>query len=239
MVRFPSVGNGGHVEDERAAVDLLRRRVLNVVGHELRTPITTLRGLAELLGNAADDTAEADLHDAIRRTARRAEALLDDLLVAAGVSTALPVGVPVATDVGQTAAAVWDEIDGDVPGSLDVVGSGVVVAKPGVVRRVLAAVLENAARYGSAPIEVRVGADGDTVVVVVADRGPGVPAAELHLLTEPFFRGERAVLTHHSLGLGLAVVRAFVEEHEGEVHVRNRDGGGFEVELRLPAGAAR
>lgn len=237
MLPFPSVGDGGTVDDERAAVDLLRRRVLNVVGHELRTPITTLRGLAELLGTSGDAAAEAELHDAIRRTARRAEALLDDLLVATGVSTALPVGEPVSTDVGETARSVWAGTDGADPGSLQLVGAGAVVAKPGVVRRVLTALLDNAARYGSAPVEVRVAADGNATTIVVADRGLGVPAAELHLLTEPFFRGERAVLTHHSLGLGLAVVRAVVEQHEGEVAVRNREAGGLEVEVRLPAGA--
>ncbi len=225
------------VDDQRATVDLLRRRVLNVVGHELRTPVTTLRGLAELLGRSGDPAAEAELHDAIRRTARRTEALLDDLLVATGVSTALPVGDPVATAVAATARTAWEELDGDPPGDLAVVGDAVVLAPPGVLRRLLGALLDNAARYGAPPVEVRATQDGEHVVVVVSDRGPGIPAAELPLVTEPFFRGERAVLTHHSLGLGLAVVQALVAHDEGEVQVRNREGGGVEVELRLPADA--
>jgi len=226
------VGNGD-AEEERAAVDLLRRRVLNVVGHELRTPITPLRGLAELLGRSDDEATEAGVHDAIRRTARRAEALLDDLLVATGVSTALPVGEPAPTPVAATARSAWAELDEDRSRDLDVEGDDVVLARPGVVRRVFDALLDNAARYGAEPVGVRVSREGDVVVVIVCDRGQGVPASELHLVTEPFFRGERAVLTHHSLGLGLAVVRALAEQHDGEVQVRNRDGGGFEVEVRL------
>ncbi len=208
--------------------------MLNVVGHELRTPITTLRGLAELLGQSSDPAAETELHEAIRRTARRVESLLDDLLIGAGVSTALPVGPPVDASVATTAREVWSELDVDGRGELEIEGDAVVRARPDVVRRLLAALLDNAARYGAPPVAVDVGSDGGTVVVVVRDRGPGIPAAELPLVTEPFFRGERAVLHHHSLGLGLAVVRAEVEQHEGAVEVRNRVGGGLEVELRLP-----
>lgn len=234
------MGNVTDVEVERAAVDLLRRRVLNVVGHELRTPITTLRGLAESLGSTGDPVAEADLHAALRRTARRTEALLDDLLLATGVSTALPVGMPVATQVAATAKAAWAQLDSAAAtgAELAVVGDAVVLAAPDTLDRVLAAVLDNAARYGQAPIELRASTVGHEVVIVVVDHGPGVPAAELALVTEPFFRGEQAVLGYHSLGLGLAVTRSLVEHHDGDVQVRNREGGGFEVELRLPAGGS-
>lgn len=229
------MGHQGDVEVERAAVDLLRRRVLNVVGHELRTPITTLRGLAESLGSAADPGIEADLHDAIRRTARRTEALLDDLLLATGVSTALPVGAGAPNHVAATARRIWDALESAEGTELAVAGDGVVLVAPGALERMLAAVLDNAARYGEAPVELRTTTVGGEVVILVSDRGLGVPSAELPLLTEPFFRGERAVLGHHSLGLGLAVVQSLVDHLDGELSLRNRDGGGFEVELRIPA----
>jgi len=101
-------------------------------------------------------------------------------------------------------------------------------------RRIFEAVLDNAVRYGAPPVRIDVAAGDRSAVVVVTDHGPGVPAAELGLVVEPFFRGERAVLEHHSLGLGLAVARALAEQHDGELAVRNRAGGGLEVELRLP-----
>jgi signal transduction histidine kinase len=226
------VGDGS-AEAEREAVDLLRRRVLNVVGHELRTPITTLRGLAELLGRSNDDAAEAELHDAIRRVARRTESLLDDLLIGTGVTTALPVGAPVDAAVAATARAVWADLDLDGKGVLHVDGDATVLARPDVLRRILSAVLDNAARYGSAPVEVHVAQRNGRVAILVRDHGPGIPAAELPLVTEPFFRGERAVLEHHSLGLGLAVVAALVAEREGRLTIGNREGGGVEVEVEL------
>jgi signal transduction histidine kinase len=229
------VADAPDADAERATIDLLRRRVLNVVGHELRTPVTTLRGLAESLGSTDDPKQEAALHDAIRRTARRTEALLDDLLLAAGVSTALPVAAPEPTSVLEAARAAWRQLESVTEeDDVTVQGDVAALAAPGVVEKVLREVLDNAVRYGDEPTEVRCATDAGDAVIVVADRGLGVPEAELPLLTEAFFRGERAVLGHHSLGLGLAVVRALVEHQGGIVEVRNVDGG-FEVELRLPA----
>jgi signal transduction histidine kinase len=223
------------LEHLRAEIDLLRRRVINVVGHELRTPITTLRGLAELLGTAESPEAESELHDAIRRTARRVEGLLDDLLVATGVSTALPVGQEEPVHIAEAARAAWAALDAlPAARSLEVEGDAAVLARPAAIRRLLSALLDNALRYGEPPVSVTTTTTDGQVLVVVADHGPGVPAAELTLVPEPFFRGERAVLEHHSLGLGLAVARALAEQHDGELHVRNRDGGGLAVEVRLP-----
>ena len=72
------------------------------------------------------------------------------------------------------------------------------------------------------------------VVVSVVDRGPGIPAAEIALVTEPFFRGERAVMTAAGLGLGLAVATAIAGQHAATVSVRNGDGGGTVAEVRWP-----
>jgi signal transduction histidine kinase len=158
------------------------------------------------------------VRDALVRTARRTEALLDDLLVAVGVTTALPVGEPEPTPVGGDGA--------------------VVLARPGSVDRITSALLDNSARYAGGTGALQVERRDADVLLVVADRGPGVPEEELALLTEPFFRGEQAVLTHHALGLGLAVSKALAEQDGGSLRVANRDGGGLLVEVRLPAAGA-
>jgi signal transduction histidine kinase len=81
-------------------VDAIRRRVVNVVGHALRTPVTTLCGMAETLAHIADAATRAALADGVVRNARVVERLLDQILIAADVSTALPVGDAVRIDVG-------------------------------------------------------------------------------------------------------------------------------------------
>ena len=224
--------------DEKAELDLLRRRVINVVGHELRTPITTLRGLAELLGTTEGDAqATAALHDAVRRAARRAESLVDDLLVSAGVSTALPVSDPVATDVVEAAQAAWAElvdVSADLDLEVDVPDGLAVLAHRGGLRRVLLALFDNAVRHGTAPVELSATVQGDAVRVSVCDAGPGIPAAERSLALEPFFRGEQAVTTSAGIGLGLALALALVEHDGGTLTIEEGSGGGAEVVVTLP-----
>ncbi len=98
------------VEAALGALDRARRRFVNVVGHELRTPVTTLRGLSEQLLTADDDEVR-ELAPAIARNARRVELLLDDLLLATDITTALPVGDPEAVDLVATAQATWDALE--------------------------------------------------------------------------------------------------------------------------------
>src|SRR5258706_7445207 len=73
-------------------LDAIRRRVVNVVGHALRTPVTTMVGMANALEATEDGPTRAMLVDRLARNASRVERLLDDLLLAAGVSTAAPAG---------------------------------------------------------------------------------------------------------------------------------------------------
>ena len=231
----------GTAAAQLAEIDLLRRRVLSVVGHELRTPVTTLRGLVEVLDEVGGDPDRTiEVHAALRRAARRVEALLDDALVALGVSTALPVGDPSPTPVAAAVTEAWQSLDtAALPPSI--VGDAVALAHPRGLRTALRAVLDNATKYGAAdaePIAVRIDGAADEVVVEVADRGQGVPDAEAGLLFEPFFRTERAVMSAAGLGLGLAVTRRLIEHDGGSVDLQTSEGHGTVVAIRLPRAAA-
>jgi signal transduction histidine kinase len=219
------------VDTARAEVDLLRRRVLNVVGHELRTPITTLRGLAELLGTTPDEPAKtAAVRDAIQRSARRIEHLVDDALVALGVTTAMPVGTAQPTPVVAVIHEAWEAV-GD--GELDIEGTATALVHPDGFRRALACVLDNARKYGEL-VHVEVAERNGHAVVTVLDEGPGLTEGEGALLFEPFFRGERAVMTAPGLGLGLTVARRLLEHDGGTVEVGAGVGGGAAATVRVP-----
>lgn len=206
------------------SLDLLRRRVLNVVGHELRTPVTTLRGLAESLAAATDDDVRVQLTGALVRSAARLEGLVDQLLLAAGVHTASPVGAAVEVELERALRdAGWEAL---------VDGRGCALARPEAIRQVLAPIVDNASRHG-APVMARIG-DG---VVEVESAGDELPAGEVDLACEAFFRGERAVMTTPGLGLGLSVARTVARIEGGDVTVRPRDGGGIVVRVDLPAPA--
>src|SRR5688500_4831986 len=209
----------------RGDVDLLRRRVLNVVGHELRTPVTTLRGLADALERAGTDDERAQLTDAPVRSARRLQSSVDDSLAAMGRTAARPVGAPRREPVAEALPDV--DPTGDVDAQAFV--------PPGTLAPALDRILANHRAYGTGPAEVEVRTDGETVVVLVSSAGPDLSEADLTLATEPFYRGERAVTTTPGLGLGLAVAKALLEHGGGAVRLAPRDGGGVTTIVEVPA----
>lgn len=224
-------GDGARVEQ----LDALRKRVMAVVGHELRTPVTTLRGLAEALPGAADDEIRDEIAPAMARLAARVESLLDDLLVAADLSTVLPVGRPRPAAVEQAVQVAWADLghDGDLAVEGDVAARAIV--PPGSLPRMLAPVLDNAAKYGKGVVEVRIARAPGTVTVDVESVGPPVSSIDLALAFEPFYRGELAVTTAPGLGVGLAVCRTLVEQAGGAVELRAAgDAGGVVATVRLP-----
>lgn len=217
-------------------LETLRARVLNVVGHELRTPITTIRGLAEALEAADPHRIRQEIAPALLRMARRVERLLDDLLTASGIGTVLPVEPPQPVEVSGRARDVWASLPPAAGrATLEVRGEGTALVAPSTLRRILELLLDNAAKYGVAPMELTVERAGEVVRTVLDTAGPPLPDDEVALATEPFFRGEHAVMTAPGMGLGLAVARVLAEHTGGSLRVERRPGGGLVTVVELPA----
>jgi len=114
-------------------------------------------------------------------------------------------------------------------------------------RRVLNNLLENARRYGRTPgselTEISISCHlkphghGKRVVIELQDRGTGVPDEQIAQLLKPFTRMDSARGQANGAGLGLAIVERVVSRHNGELHVRNREGGGLTVQIVLPPAA--
>ncbi|HEX4902451.1 MAG TPA: HAMP domain-containing sensor histidine kinase [Acidimicrobiales bacterium] len=211
-------------------LDLVRRRVVNVVGHELRTPLTTIRGLAELLGDASDEELRETLIPALVRNARRAERLLDDLLIAGEIDTARPTVAPTEVDL---VAIVRDAVaESDV--GVEDTEVPPVVAHHDQIAHAVAHLVENARQYADGPPAIRFEVDDGTVSVLLrtpVDRA--LPPVELELGFELFFRGEQAVTRAAGLGIGLPVARALARMDGGDVTIAD-DGGDVVTRLSLP-----
>lgn len=215
------------------ALEFVRDRVIHVVGHELRTPLTTVRGLADLLADASEEELRETLIPALVRNARRAERLLDDLLIAAEIDTARPTEAAVPVDVG---AIVAETIAGT---SLTAEGepAAPAFAHADAVAHTMRHLVDNAEQYGDAPSRVRFEGGGSMVVVAI-ETPVDHEMPDLELGFELFFRGEQAVTRAAGLGVGLPVARALARMDGGDVTI-HQDGGTVVTRLVLPRAESR
>jgi signal transduction histidine kinase len=216
---------------------LLRRRLVNVLGHALRTPAATVRGQAEILAHADDAEVRAGAVEPLLRSARRLEEMIDELLVVEGVETRLPTGAPEEIELAGLLRALAAEAG--AADRLDLHGdtSARVVAPRDALGWALRGVVDNAARYGQGPIrvDVEVGDEGRITLRVSTAEG-GIPTTEddLRLAFEPFFRGERAVTAATSrLGVGLTITRRLLHDLGGRAQLV-RDDAGVVALVELP-----
>ncbi len=221
-------------EAVRSRIDRERRFAANV-SHELRSPLTTVVGTAELLESHQDrmDPVDAQLVERLAGQSRRLSSTLLDLLEIGNVNATVPVQAEV-TDVAQLVRSVLGAAG---------LSFTLLSADPAVVRtdgrrveRVLVNLVENAERHGGGVGEVVVQRTDDTVLVHVDDAGPGVEDAELERLFEPFARGSRSRSAGIAgAGLGLAIAQEQAEAIGGQVFVADSPLGGARFTLELPA----
>jgi two-component system, OmpR family, sensor histidine kinase KdpD len=231
------------------AADRMRTTLLAGVGHDLRTPLASIKAAVSSLRQ--DDVAwtaieTADLLATIEGSADRLQRLVGNLLDAsrlqAGVVSTAFERVRLEELVGSALLDLGrlDAVELDIPEDLPDV-----LADVGLAERVLANVLENALRHGRGDTVTVRGARGEapgTVACDVVDHGPGVPPGSEPALFAPFTRldddagplGDRGA---GGLGLGLAVARGFAEAMHGSLTAHATPGGGLTLRLTLPLGA--
>ena len=106
--------------------------------------------------------------------------------------------------------------------------------RPTALKRCIANLVENAARYGGG-VEIVAADDGSRVSITVSDQGPGIPEEFLEKVFDPFFRLESSRARHTGgTGLGLGIARNIARAHGGDLVLRNRRGGGLIAQLNLP-----
>lgn len=202
-----------------------RTQTIAAIAHDLRTPLTRLRFRAEQAPEALRDRMAADVEEmdaligqamAFVRGERQAERLEPLDLAALAADSVL--------GFAETGAPV--RFAGGV--ALPVLGD------PAGLRRALANLIDNALKFAG-DAEVTAARDGDHAVIIIADRGPGLPDEELDAAFEPFHRGERSRNRQTGgVGLGLAVARQAARAAGGDVSLSNRPGGGLQARLHIP-----
>jgi signal transduction histidine kinase len=178
--------------------------------------------MAETLMASPESPDRAELLGALVRNAQRLETLVDELLTATGITTALPAGPEERVDLVEQIRTIWADT-----GSLEIDGTAVALVRRASVERVLAAVLDNALAYGKTPVSVRLKGTPGRVRVSVDSPGDVLSTEDVRFALQPFWRGERAVTTRPGLGLGLTVASVLARHEGGSLRVRARPGGGM------------
>jgi two-component system phosphate regulon sensor histidine kinase PhoR len=220
-----------------------------VASHELRTPVTVIRGYADTLVEHWDRLEEPARREAVMvlgQRARELARLVDRLLTAASDAAGLPDGpVPVPFDVLETlreaTADLTPEIRAGVALRLPVVLPKAQGDRAGVAT-VVTELVTNACKYSPARVlvEVTAGADAQTVWFRVSDRGVGIRPEHVERAFERFWQLESGDQRRYGgVGLGLYLVRRIVERQNGWVSLRPREAGGTVAEVRLPRADVR
>lgn len=229
-------------ELERANADLQelndsKTRLVSVVSHELRSPLTVIHGFAGLLRDdweSMDDGEKLDLLGSIDRQARRLFRLVEDLLTLSRLEAHAIEARRRSVEVGPTIAAVVADLGMDV--DVDGPGDATVEADPDHLVQILVNLLTNARRYGAQPfrIEIRPGASGGRshIDLRICDAGPGIDQDFIPELFEPFTRGR--MTDGEGTGLGLSIVSGLAEANRGTTWYETLDPGAC-FAVRLPA----
>lgn len=229
-----SINNMAATLERSRAVE---QQFLMSVSHDLRTPLTSIRGYAEAIADGAGDPQRAAA--VIHSESRRLERLVADLLDLAKLqsqSFSLQVAtVDLAAAAGVALAGFEPDAD-DRSVRLHLVAPETlpVYADPDRLAQVIANLIENALRHTSSTVTVSTWVDGEAAVLTIDDDGQGIATEDLpHVFERLYVSRVRPERRENSSGLGLAVVRELVNAMGGQVWATTAPGGGARIAVRL------
>jgi len=222
-------------------MEQVRRDFVANASHELKTPLTAMRGYAEtLLDGDPPEELRTRFLQAIRTNTLRLQHLIDDLLDLSRLESGRWVAAEEEVELAAAARDAWKEIVADYPSrrtAFIVEGDAVAIADAQALHQIFRNLFDNSLRYtpDEGRIDVRVRRVGEIVQVVVKDTGSGIPSAALPRIFERFYRADpgrdRAA---GGTGLGLSIVRHLVQSMKGEIRAESELGKGTVIHFSLP-----
>jgi len=230
---------------ERARLERAKSEFVATVSHELRSPLTSIKGFVELLERSPENMSprQREFIDIILRSTDRLVALVSDLLDVARIEAdqvqidARPVDIGDAVHdvtelVGQRIADKQQRLGVYVAPTLPLA-----LADPGRIRQVLENLVTNAHQYTDPGGRIHIGVEADRawVRIVVADSGVGMSGDEQSRMFDRFYRAHGSNTAAPGTGLGLSIVKSLVELHGGQIEVESELGRGTTFHVLIPA----
>jgi len=228
---------------ERARLERAKSEFVATASHELRSPLTSIKGFVELLERTPDlSVRQREFVDIILRSTDRLVDLVNDLLDVAKIEADRVELNQRPIDVGEEVREVAELMGPRIAGKRQELTLHIDPALPAAladasrVRQIVANLLTNAHLYTGegGRIDVRVHAVSTSVEIAVADNGPGMTMGELERLFERFYRGNDGGTRAPGTGLGLSIVKSLVDLQDGEIEVESWVGKGTTFRVLLP-----
>jgi PAS domain S-box-containing protein len=222
-------------------VDRIRNEVVHTVSHDIRSPLTSVIGYTELISRAGSlNDNQRDFLNRIQESVQHITSLINDLLDLGSIEA----GLDTRRELVQVEALLQytlDMLQGQIKSKHIKVQTDIgpslppLRANPVRLRQVLDNVVGNAIKYSNSEGEVNVSlhAEGDQLIIRVADNGPGIPAQDQAHIFDKFYRGQNMDKQQGS-GLGLAIVKSIVDAHQGRIWVESNIGQGSSFFIVLP-----
>jgi PAS domain S-box-containing protein len=231
------------VERERTRAEASERtkeEFVSMVSHDLRSPLTVILADSGDYATSCREPSCVESRASVRHSARRMAVMLNELVDSARLESgtlelhreAIDLGVLLRSLATQSFAAD-DRARLQLADHLPAVP---LLGDRSWLERALANVIGNALKFAPAdtPVRIALALEGDAAVVTVSDHGPGIPADELHLVFQRFYRASNTRRRVEGSGLGLFIARRVVEAHGGEASVRSEIGVGTTIHFRFP-----
>jgi PAS domain S-box-containing protein len=223
----------------RHEAEAMRDAFINVLSHELRTPVTSVFGVAKLLASrwrTLDDGLREELLGDIAAESDRLQRLVEDLVVMAKVERGVDLSASEPVLLQHRVRAVAAAMREEWPGRSFVVdapdGIPPALGDDGCVEQVLRNLFGNAAKYGRSEVRAEVRSDDDWVEVAVLDDGPGIEPADEDRVFELFYRASRTGNVPGA-GIGLFVASRLAAAMDGRLSAANRPEGGAAFRFAL------
>ncbi len=219
--------------DEIKRVDKMRAGLVSMLGHDVRSPLTVIRGVVETLlarGDAVGETDRRNLLESADRQAKRLERLATDLLDLARLDQGRMELETEVLDVKTVVEEALSYVEGADQVSVAIQEGLTMRADPRRFEQVVVNLATNALSHGAPPITISGNLVDGRASLEISDRGTGVDEAELAGLFEPFSTERKS----GSVGYGLAIVKALIEAQDGTVTYETNEHGGALFRVSLP-----
>lgn len=228
-------------------LDRIQRLVISMrqmndnIAHDLRSPITRIRGLAEVTLTGAENTEDyANMAASTIEECDRLLQMINTMLAISRTEAGIDTASFQAVDMGGVAQEACDLFqpladDREIDLRCKAAAPCMVSGDPPMLQRVLANLIDNAIKYTplKGTVRVTVEPDGGTCVISIEDDGPGIPVEDQQRVFQRFFRGDQS-RSQGGSGLGLSLARAIVKAHGGSITLESAPGKNTVFWVRLP-----